>query len=482
MRDTQPMADPLIRRDAWSLQREAGTWHPIMRAYALAVGRMQQRPPNDETSWTFQAEIHATDCQHNTWYFLPWHRMYIYWFERVVRAAALEHPDVPDDVAEQWALPYWNYDGGGDTARLPDAFREPQLENGDDNPLFTERRSPRVLRGEPLDARVISARDAMREGFFALDPDPGETVGFGGPVTGKNHFDEDANAAPGGLEMTPHNDVHVAVGGSRGLMVNPLTAAYDPIFWLHHANVDRLWVEWLGLPGRENPTESAWSDETFPFHDEEKNEVSSSAATVVDLGELGYEYEEVEVPAILAAGAEEGSPMPTERPPDHPPELVGATAEPLSLSGQEERVPIELGQPSGPALLTDEGPVEPERVYVNVEGVEADENPGVVYGVYVNLPDDQDPDTADRFHIGNLSFFGVELAGDVDRDHRGGPGLRYAFDISELVTRLRDEDRWNPEQVTVTFSPLGGSGDEPAAEQAEGAPSVKIGRVGIYYQ
>src|SRR6188474_2640081 len=130
MRDTQLVADPLIRRDAWSLQREAGTWHPIMRAYALAVGLMQQRQDDDVTSWTFQAEIHASDCQHNTWYFLPWHRMYLYWFERVVRAAALEHEDVPDDVAEQWALPYWNYDGGGETARLPDAVREPTLENG----------------------------------------------------------------------------------------------------------------------------------------------------------------------------------------------------------------------------------------------------------------------------------------------------------------------------------------------------------------
>jgi hypothetical protein len=59
----------------------------------------------------------------------------------------------------------------------------------------------------------------------------------------------------------------------------------------------------------------------------------------------GFEvaYEQVEVPAILAASAEEGSPMPTERPPEHPPEPVGATAEPLSLYGQEQRVPIDLG-------------------------------------------------------------------------------------------------------------------------------------------
>jgi hypothetical protein len=36
--------------------------------------------------------------------------------------------------------------------------------------------------------------------------------------------------------------------------------------------------------------------------------------------------------------------------------------------------------------------------------------------------------------------------------------------------------------VTVTFSPFGAPEDEPAAERAEGGPSVKIGRVGIYYQ
>ena len=63
----------------------------------------------------------------------------------------------------------------------------------------------------------------------------------------------------------------------------------------------------------------------------------------------------------------------------------------------------------------------------------------------------------------------------MDRDHRGAPGLRYAFDISELVKRLKDEGRWDAGQVTVTFSPL----SEP---EGEPGPSVKIGRVGIYYQ
>jgi hypothetical protein len=43
-------------------------------------------------------------------------------------------------------------------------------------------------------------------------------------------------------------------------MVRPETAAQDPIFWLHHANIDRLWERWLQLGGgRANPVNfSPW--------------------------------------------------------------------------------------------------------------------------------------------------------------------------------------------------------------------------------
>ena len=41
-------------------------------------------------------------------------------------------------------------------------------------------------------------------------------------------------------------------------MGDPLTAAQDPIFWLHHANIDRLWNHWLQQGGgRADPTDSA---------------------------------------------------------------------------------------------------------------------------------------------------------------------------------------------------------------------------------
>jgi len=37
-----------------------------------------------------------------------------------------------------------------------------------------------------------------------------------------------------------HNVVHMFVGGSMG----PLTSPNDPVFFLHHCNVDRIWYQW----------------------------------------------------------------------------------------------------------------------------------------------------------------------------------------------------------------------------------------------
>src|SRR5262245_65751523 len=113
---------------------------------------MQARQPDEPTSWAYQAAVHGApagmprdqfvdQCQHNTWFFLSWHRMYLLFFERIVRAALDEVPEVSDETRASWALPYWNYDRGGGTAALPPAFRAPTLADGETaNPLFTELR------------------------------------------------------------------------------------------------------------------------------------------------------------------------------------------------------------------------------------------------------------------------------------------------------------------------------------------------------
>lgn len=44
---------------------------------------------------------------------------------------------------------------------------------------------------------------------------------------------------------TPHNSIHDIIGGDGGNMSDILISAFDPIFWLHHCNMDRFFYNWL---------------------------------------------------------------------------------------------------------------------------------------------------------------------------------------------------------------------------------------------
>src|SRR5688572_16910261 len=132
------------RRDVWKL----ADWDPILFWYAKAIRRMQSRPIEDPTSWRYQAAIHDYDrdrdpladdsdrlpsmdfwsqCQHSSWFFLPWHRMYLHFFEQIVADAVIQEGGPAD-----WALPYWNYSdlSNPNARKMPPAFRAPTLPDG----------------------------------------------------------------------------------------------------------------------------------------------------------------------------------------------------------------------------------------------------------------------------------------------------------------------------------------------------------------
>ena len=114
---------PLLRRNIWTLPSGDQT----VEEYAQAVAIMRGRPASDPTSWTYQAAMHGTHaqsvqalwngCQHGTWFFLAWHRMFIYYFEQIVRAAVVQAGG-----SAQWSLPFWDYGAGGQQATLPTAL------------------------------------------------------------------------------------------------------------------------------------------------------------------------------------------------------------------------------------------------------------------------------------------------------------------------------------------------------------------------
>jgi tyrosinase len=94
------------------------------------------------------------------------------------------------------------------------------------------------------------------------------------------------------LEGTPHGAVHVSVGGWMAVVPQ---AAQDPIYWLHHANIDRLWTLWLARGGgRTDPTTTSWLNRRFSFFNEGGTQVSMSAKqTLQSCQDLGYVYETV---------------------------------------------------------------------------------------------------------------------------------------------------------------------------------------------
>ncbi|KAL2627264.1 hypothetical protein AAZV13_07G162800 [Glycine max] len=76
------------------------------------------------------------------------------------------------------------------------------------------------------------------------------------------------------------------------------SAARDPIFYSHHANVDRMWNIWKKIPTRKRRDfkNRDWLETTFFFYDENKNLVSVKVKDSLDLKKMGYVYQDVDIP------------------------------------------------------------------------------------------------------------------------------------------------------------------------------------------
>jgi tyrosinase-like protein/polyphenol oxidase-like protein len=452
---------------------------------------MQARPISDPTSWTYQAAMHGThrtpadahwnQCQHQGWFFLPWHRMYLYYFERIVRKAVVDAGGPAD-----FALPYWNYDRPAPANTIPRGFRTPTLPDGSANPLHvpSPRRVAALMAGGQVPATATTSATAMSLTNFSSN---GGVPNFGGGRVGPSHF----GGATGELESQPHNVMHPTIGGpssgacADGLMTDPDCAALDPIFWLHHANIDRIWNAWLAAGGgRANPTENGWLSQTFVFFDENGSEVTKSCADVVDsAAQLGYVYDDA---VTLRAAPPVRIPRMSRPLPPRPPELVAATEEPLDLTGTTTSVSLTVPASTRGLLETPTaaaGEVRSGRVFVNVEDIQADRDPGLAYAVYLSAPGEDAADAA-RYHIGNVALFGIEKMNDPDRPHDGAPGFRHVFEATDAVRSLEAEHRWDPGAIKVTFEPivvLPPPGAETAIpEPAEPVSPIRIGRVSVF--
>lgn len=214
---------------------------------------------SDPKSWTFWTRAHVNYCPHNVAYFLAWHRGYLYHFEQQLRAISGRSTLV---------FPYWDY------------YRNPTIPAE-----FTNASSTNPL--------YVSGR-VNTNVYNALTMAP-----FSSRLT--NFQRGAANAFEPSIEGAPHNPVHDIIGGYMTTMESPM----DPIFFLHHANVDRLWAAWVAAGGgRQMPssTSSYWNGR-FTY----SNTMNLNRNRTINTTGLGYTYANLAFPSGLPSQASSGS-------------------------------------------------------------------------------------------------------------------------------------------------------------------------------
>jgi len=476
------------REDVWTLTEAEGDWPAVLVAYERAVGLLRALdpptgPPSNPLGWRFLAAIHGlaapngdpdtsnalwSNCQHGSWYFLPWHRMYLMAFELIVQDALGD---------EDWSLPYWYAIDPDDAGKavLPPAFRDQSRQ------LYTDQRSIPANGGSPLPDLSQALLEALGADRFST---PSGLSTFGG---GERAAPSWSGGEVGLLEGVPHGAVHTLVGNDfdrnnrvvrRGWMGSFFTAALDPIFWLHHSNIDRLWQVWLDLdPANANPTgDPAWADTEFSFPAVGGDLETWSIGEVLDLASIGYEYASTAAPSAitppvgpsLGAGpniglGEEAMPEPI------PPQVIGTTTDvPLATA---DAVDVELSTPAALdfAVAADAEPVGDGRVFLRVEGVTGTAG-AAVYEIYLNVPPGEAPTDHPELRAGFFSTFGLTEASQTNA-LEDGSGLTTVLDITAVRDVLEEQGRWYPARLQVSFSPVTPAETAEDVEAAEGQPS-----------
>ena len=504
------------RKNVWELGAD---WADDILWYARAVKAMKARELSDPSSWRFYAAMHgiypplwqrygylrSTDtvpadadiarfwdqCQHGSWFFLPWHRGYLLAFEANIRAIVVELGG-----PATWALPYWNY-FKPDQFRLPAAFSSRAWPDGAiDNPLFvTQRYGPNDDGNVFVPVQLINL-NALNETDFA-GVASGGSPGFGGVDTGFEH----GGQVHGGIETQPHDWVHGLVGGANptdprlpGLMSDPDTAGLDPIFWLHHANIDRLWEVWRRSSASHlDPTESGWltgpsatGERTFSMPMPDGRAWNFTPADVAILATLEYDYDDLApgvgvtgpvdrltrlAPEAAAASGFEGIEIVAS---NKNVELVGASQQSLRVVGREAKTSVDLDkevrQTVSSSLESAAQTGAPDRVFLNLENVRGLAD-STAFQVYVSTRGAAAGSPLEQL-AGSVALFGVRKATEIDGPH-AGQGLTFVLEITDIIDDLHLGGAFDVDAIDVRIVPV-----KPVAEEAE----ITIGRISIFRQ
>lgn len=435
----QAQATPGMRME-WQEFKSSPQYGSFLDALRMMRANTRQ---SSASSWKYWTNVHVNHCPHGTAYFLAWHRGYLYHFERQLRTVTGNG---------NLTVPYWDYYRN---PRIPAEFLDPAR----GNPLYVSRVGTSVYNAltlSPFSSNVYNFQRGTANAFEDL------------------------------IESAPHNPVHNLIGNQMATLQSPM----DPIFYLHHANIDRLWHAWSlpsgkGTPYTANPYSSSNSSPYWSGAFTYASGLGLSRYLAYTPGWLGTSYANNSMPTSLPQQAlsspiklvqVQTSAMLT-RPPlgqfaTVPSRLIangrlslgGVSSVALTDTSVSARMPLaqdslqmlrqvlgNLRQPSGAyrsaAVVADSIMLTP-----------AGQAGGYYFNVYLNLPEGDATAVRQRFFLGTLGAF--ELAAAM---HHGPATL--AYPATSILASL---DPSELENLTVSLVRVNG----------ENAPREAVGTIG----
>lgn len=423
----------------------------LRQAYA-ALRALNQQDPNDPRGWLQQAHVHCWYCGggtngmegmeiHNGWWFLPWHRCFLYFHERILGKL------IGDPT---FRLPFWDWSSQNATPShqtMPPVYTS----TAGNNSLLN------ALRGQtptaiipPNIAGPVVMNQVMRQSTFPR---------FGGEPQRPNYYG-------GALESGPHDNVHGWTGTNGDAMPNCgsdmgilATAAQDPIFFAHHANIDRLWTLWLAQGGgRANPIVTKWLNQRWTFYDENKRFVSISVADVLSTQKLGYDY--LPVGGAVETMAQSQTAPQAMNTQGTKPTILTVFSNPRGQTLTNTPSTHSADMPAPHKLFLGKAQVAGAavpRYTLRIADIEVPMHRSVQVLVFVNRPDaTADTPLEDSNYAGTIATVAHTRGAGAHAHH--GKRFGFAAELSDqAVAQIRKDGK-----VTVTLVPIDGNGKAAA--------------------
>lgn len=308
-----------VRKDALSLTKDEKA------AFVAGLLRLKKEGRYDEYVHWHHHVMHPTvhdyeprdalyrNGAHRGPAFLPWHREFLIQVENdlqnIDRAITIPFWDWTKDAAlpDPAKSPLWQDDLMGGNGLEADSWRVasgPFAFAGGNWPIPEKHDGPALRRqfgvlinSLPSDADLrLAAREVL---YDVPDYDCSPfTIGFRNRIEGWVTRRADHRVTTEGSQL--HNRVHLWVGGSMA----PMTSPNDPVFFLHHCFVDKVWADWQAAqkqgnaagaphyaPLQDGPSGHNFGDVLKPWQ--------RRVQDVIDITVLGYSYEGP--PAVIMA-------------------------------------------------------------------------------------------------------------------------------------------------------------------------------------